>query len=66
MDSATTLEEIELLVRSKRTVIYVVSQEENRVLSALEQMCFKLFEHPLCHHEATLNGELIIGSELND
>ena len=41
MDSATTLEEIELLVRSKRTVIYVVSQEENRVLSALEQMCSK-------------------------
>ncbi len=41
MDSITTLEEIELLVRSKRTVIYIVSQEENRVLSALEQMCSK-------------------------
>ena len=41
MDSTTTLEEIELLVRSKRTVIYIVSQEENRVLSALEQMCSK-------------------------
>ena len=41
MDSISTLEEIELLVRSKRTVIYIVSQEENRVLSALEQMCSK-------------------------
>lgn len=41
MDSITTLEEIELLVRSKRTVIYITSQEEKRVLSALEQMCSK-------------------------
>ena len=41
MDSISTLEEIELLVRSKRTVIYIVSQEENRVLSALEQICYK-------------------------
>ena len=41
MDSVSTLEEIELLVRSKRTVMYIVSQEENRVLSALEQMCSK-------------------------
>lgn len=41
MDSLSTLEEIELLIRSKRTVLYLVSQEENRVLSALEQMCSK-------------------------
>ena len=41
MDSNQTIEEIELLVRSKRTVLYLVSQEENRVLSALEQMCSK-------------------------
>ena len=41
MDSIETIEELELLVRSKRTVIYLVSQEENRVLSALENLCSK-------------------------
>jgi hypothetical protein len=41
MDSLETIEELELLVRSKRTVIYLVSQEENRVLSALENLCSK-------------------------
>ena len=38
MDSQDIINEIELLVRSKRTVLYVVTQEENRVISALEQM----------------------------
>lgn len=41
MDSKNTIDELELLIRSKRTIIYVVSQEENRVTSALEQMCSK-------------------------
>ena len=41
MDSKNTIDELELLIRSKRTIIYVVSQEENRVISALEQMCSK-------------------------
>lgn len=36
-----TLEEIEVLIRSKRTILYVVSNEENRVMSALESMCSK-------------------------
>ena len=31
--------EIELLIRSKRPIIYIVSQEENRVISALTEMC---------------------------
>jgi hypothetical protein len=33
--------EIETLIRSRRTIIYLVSQEENRMLSALESMCSK-------------------------
>ena len=33
--------EIETLLRSRRTIIYLVSQEENRVLSALESMSSK-------------------------
>ena len=41
MDSVETIEELELLVRSKRTVLYLVSQEENRVLTALENLCSK-------------------------
>ena len=41
MDSNQTIDEIELLVRSKRTVLYLVSQEENRVTSALENLCSK-------------------------
>ena len=41
MDSNQTIDEIELLVRSKRTVLYLVSQEENRVMSALESLCSK-------------------------
>ena len=41
MDSQETINEVELLLRSKRTVLYVVTQEENRVISALEQMCSK-------------------------
>ena len=41
MNSSETVEEIELLIRSKRTIIYVVSQEENRVISALEDLCSK-------------------------
>ena len=41
MDSKNTIDELELLIRSKRTIIYVASQEENRVTSALEQMCSK-------------------------
>ena len=41
MDSIETIDELELLIRSKRTVIYLVSQEENRVLSALENLCSK-------------------------
>ncbi len=36
-----TLSEIEVLLRSKRTILYVVSNEENRVMSALENMCSK-------------------------
>ena len=35
------IEETELLIRSKRTILYLVSQEENRVITALEQMCSK-------------------------
>ena len=31
--------EIELLIRSKRPIIYVISQEENRVISALTNIC---------------------------
>ena len=31
--------EIELLIRSKRPIVYIVSQEENRVISALTEMC---------------------------
>lgn len=31
--------EIELLIRSKRPIIYIVSQEENRVISALTEIC---------------------------
>jgi len=42
MDSNQTIDEIELLVRSKRTVLYLVSQEENRVMSALENLCSKV------------------------
>ena len=41
MDSNQTINEIELLIRSKRTVLYLVSQEENRVMSALENLCSK-------------------------
>ena len=41
MDSQQTINELELLIRSKRTILYVVTQEENRVISALEQMCSK-------------------------
>ena len=41
MNSQETVEEIELLLRSKRTILYLVSQEENRVISALESMCSK-------------------------
>ncbi len=41
MDSNQTIDEIELLIRSKRTVLYLVSQEENRVMSALESLCSK-------------------------
>jgi ATP-dependent 26S proteasome regulatory subunit len=33
--------EIETLLRSRRTIIYLVSHEENRVISALESMCSK-------------------------
>ena len=35
------IEETELLIRSKRTILYLVSQEENRVITALEQICSK-------------------------
>ena len=35
------IEETELLIRSKRTIIYLVSQEETRVITALEQICSK-------------------------
>ena len=31
--------EIKLLIRSKRPIVYIVSQEENRVISALTEMC---------------------------
>jgi len=41
MNSKETVEEIELILRSKRTILYLVSQEENRVISALESMCSK-------------------------
>jgi hypothetical protein len=34
-------QETELLIRSKRTILYLVSQEENRVITALEQICSK-------------------------
>ena len=33
------IEEIELLIRSKRTIINIVTNEEQRVLSALESLC---------------------------
>ena len=35
------IEEIELLIRSKRTIINIVTNEELRVLSALETLCSK-------------------------
>ena len=35
-------EEVELLIRSKRTILYMVSQEENRILSTLEFICSKV------------------------
>jgi len=35
------MEEIEVLIRSKRTIIYLVTNEENRVMSALENVCSK-------------------------
>ena len=35
------MEEIEILIRSKRTIIYLVTNEENRVMSALENVCSK-------------------------
>jgi ATP-dependent 26S proteasome regulatory subunit len=34
-----TLEEIELLIRSKRTIVNIITSEEQRVLSALNQLC---------------------------
>ena len=33
--------ETETLLRSRRTIIYLVTQEENRIMSALESMCSK-------------------------
>lgn len=36
-----TVDEVELLIRSKRTVINIVTNEEQRVLSALESLCSK-------------------------
>ena len=35
------IEELELLIRSKRTVLNLVCHEENKVLSALEEICSK-------------------------
>lgn len=35
------IEEIELLIRSKRTIINIVTLEENRFVSALEDLCSK-------------------------
>ena len=35
------IEETELLLRSKRTIINIVSQEEHRVISALDSLCSK-------------------------
>lgn len=35
------IEETELLLRSKRTIINIVSQEEQRVISALDSLCSK-------------------------
>jgi AAA+ superfamily predicted ATPase len=36
-----TIEEVELLIRSKRTIINIVCQEESKVISALEELCSK-------------------------
>jgi len=38
MDSKNTIDELELLIRSKRTIIYVVSQEKTE-LSQLWSKC---------------------------
>ena len=35
------INEIELLIRSKRTIINLVTSEENRIISALESLCSK-------------------------
>ena len=37
-----TLKEIELLIRSKRTIINIITSEEQRVISALNTLCSKL------------------------
>jgi hypothetical protein len=36
------IEETELLIRSKRTILYMVTQEESRILSTLESICSKV------------------------
>lgn len=41
LNSSEANAEIELLIRSKRPVIYVVTQEENRVVNALSDICDK-------------------------
>ena len=35
------IEELELLIRSKRTILSIVCHEENKVISALEEICSK-------------------------
>ena len=36
------IDETELLIRSKRTILYMVTQEESRILSTLESLCSKV------------------------
>jgi len=39
LDSQEIIKELDLLIRSKRPIIYLVSQEENRVVDAIDELC---------------------------
>ena len=39
LESHEIIKELDLLIRSKRPIIYLVSQEENRVVKAIDEIC---------------------------